>query len=599
MPLKIADANIKAAYHKLDKAKSNDVDDLLPLLAAVADKAGVTMTNGATMLKQAVNREQQIALVKEGLSKNEKKDLESILDNGTVKLSADSRKFVEQVFGRTPVNPTDGPVKIAELKKDGTKLSISGSGEKNATVEFINLSTIPTKRLHDDDVIVLGKTDAQGNFTGKLDARAGDWLRMRTRDANGKESDWVMVRADGVGTDNRGAEVKLERMELTALGGGKVSLVNNNNSRPISEPFAVLRYTNERTGTKTDIKLDDTGRFPADCKLPGKEGDTFTVAATDGVHDTALTEVIGKVRVADLGGSTGGNVVEDPLPHKDDRKTDGTARYELVHYTGPLFRDGAKFSDVVQGNIGDCFLPAAAAAIAHSKPGLFEQIIREPTAADRTKINKDRKARGEPELAANAKFYVVEFQQDRDGNMGKHLEAVDADFYARGTGGPVYGTSAGAQEPNKLELWWPLFEKAYAQLCGGIKDGYHSIGEGGSSADVFQAVLGRDWFEDGFTKSSMERGWRTINEKLKKNLPVAMGTYDDESNPGRFAGAGVFGDHTYTVLGTEEKQGVKYLKVRNPWGESEPFPGDGKDDGVFSIKLEDATKYFNTIWSVE
>ena len=46
----------------------------------------------------------------------------------------------------------------------------------------------------------------------------------------------------------------------------------------------------------------------------------------------------------------------------------------------------------------------------------------------------------------------------------------------------------------------------------------------------------------------------------------------DKGNEALFANTGVYGDHTYTVLDAYEKNGVKYVKVRNPWGESEP-PG--------------------------
>jgi Calpain family cysteine protease len=596
MPLSIADASLRNAYGKLSARKPSGLDDLLPLLATLTDRAGLTQTDGLTMLNEAVSRAQQLALVKEGLSANEHKDIEAILDDGTKKLTADARKFLEQLVGRTPQNPTSGAVQVSEFARAGAKqVTISGAATKDSTIEVINLSTIPTKRLHDDNTFALGKTGADGAFSAKMDARAGDWLRMRTRTNTGKESDWVLVRVEGAGTDTRNAEVNLLRMELTALPNGQVALANNNSSRPISEPFATLRFINERTKKVTDLKMDDTGRFPADSKLPGKEGDTYTVAATDGINNKNFKDVVGKVQVATEGG---GGVLADPLPHKDDRKPDGSSRYSLGTFTGPLFKSGAKASDVMQGNIGNCYLPAAAAALAHVRPGLLEQNIRKPTPADRKQVNEDRKARGEPALPKDAKFYVVEFAHDRDGFYGKHLEAVDADFFVRGTGGPVYGAATGSQEPGSMELWWPLFEKAYAQLVGG-KDGYQKVGSGGSSADVFMAMLGRDWLEDTIKPNNKDAIFRLAADKLKKNLPVAIGTYSDEKNPGRFANSGVYGDHAYSVLEAFEKGGVKYLKIRNPWAESEPHPGDGKDDGIFDIKLDDVPKYFNTFWSVE
>jgi len=63
-----------------------------------------------------------------------------------------------------------------------------------------------------------------------------------------------------------------------------------------------------------------------------------------------------------------------------------------------------------------------------------------------------------------------------------------------------------------------------------------------------------------------------------------------------YANSGVYANHAYSVLGYEVKDGVKYVQVRNPWGESEPFPGDGKNDGIFKLKLDDFTKLYSTLY---
>ena len=79
---------------------------------------------------------------------------------------------------------------------------------------------------------------------------------------------------------------------------------------------------------------------------------------------------------------------------------------------------------------------------------------------------------------------------------------------------------------------------------------------------------------------------------------MCLGTKDDKGHAALFANTGVYGDHTYTVLDAFEKNGVKYLKVRNPWGESEPA-GNGKNDGIFDLKLDDMPKWYSVLWSVE
>ena len=73
---------------------------------------------------------------------------------------------------------------------------------------------------------------------------------------------------------------------------------------------------------------------------------------------------------------------------------------------------------------------------------------------------------------------------------------------------------------------------------------------------------------------------------------------DDKGHEALFANTGVYGDHTYTVMDAFEKNGVKYIKLRNPWGESEPS-GNGKDDGIFQLKLDDMPKWYSVVWTCE
>ena len=576
MPATISDKALRTAYSSLASKVGVGVAslaDLKALLASVADKAGLTMSKAETQLDAAVSAQEMLSIVKEGLSAGERKDIGAILDDGGVKLAPEARKFLEQLIGRTPVNPTSGPVHIADMKLVGGKVQISGTSAPNVTVEAINLSTIPTKRLHDDNTFVLGSTDANGKLSGTTELAPGDWLRIRTRDAAGKVSDWMMVRADQLGVDQRGAEVGLFRVELSDAGNGKINVANNNNSRPISEPNAQLQFTNERSKEKTTLQLDDTGRFHGVPTINGKPGDTFTVAATDGRINISFADKVGTLQVPGASSGGSGAQLDDPLPHKDDRKPDGTSRYDLKRHTGSLVVGTIDATDVKQGNIGDCFLPAAAAALAHAMPDVIRAMIKDD---------------------GNGKFTFTFKQVDSRGKVSDKKIDVDADFYVRSYGGPLYGASTNSTDPKKMELWWPLLEKAYAHLNAD----YHGVGEGGSSADVFQAVLGRPALTEDFSTRNKDAMFKLMKDKVAKHLPVCMGTKDDHNGTGAFANAGVFGDHAYSVLDAFEKNGVKYVQVRNPWGESEPYPGDGKDDGVFTLKLDDMPKWFSVVWSV-
>jgi hypothetical protein len=575
MPVQISDRSLRSSYSALSRrvgGQAARLEDLRGLLASVADRSGLTSTSARKQLEQAVSVQEQLAIVREGLSSKEKRDLEAILDHGHVKLADEARKFLEQLVGRAPVNPVspaNGPVQISAMRLVNGKVEIAGRAAPNVTVEAINLSTIPTKRLHDDNTFRLGTTDGAGKLSGRrIELSAGDWLRVRTRDAAGKASDWMVIRADQLGADTRGAEVALPRIDLTDAGGGKIHVANNNNSRPISEPFAKLQLTNERTGEKTVLELDDTGRFHGVPKINGRPGDSFSIAASDGRNNTSFKDKVGTLSVPAAGGAGGGAQIDDPGPHKDELKPDGTSRYALKRYSGPLVVGAIEPDDVLQGNIADCYLPAAAAALAHVRPDALRAIMSDD---------------------GNGKYTFTFKVRGRD----KKVE-VDADLYSRSSGGPLYGASRNSSDPKKMELWWPLFEKAYAKLHGD----YHSIGNGGSSADVFEAVLGRRAYEDDFKPRNKDAVFRLMKDKLARKLPVAIGTKDDSRNAAIFANSGIYGDHAYSVLDAFERGGVKYVTVRNPWGESEPFPGDGKDDGTFTLKLDDMPKWFSVVWTV-
>lgn len=70
------------------------------------------------------------------------------------------------------------------------------------------------------------------------------------------------------------------------------------------------------------------------------------------------------------------------------------------------------------------------------------------------------------------------------------------------------------------------------------------------------------------------------------NFKATLGRQENE--------IGLPAGHVYTVLGYDEKTGM--VKIRNPWGNTEPnIPGrqsDGVNDGVFELTLAEFEKYF-------
>lgn len=580
MPMKISDNGISNLYKNLANTPDAkiDLDQALKVLSMVGDRLGKRASKVLKELQQpGITQQAQIDLVKKGMSSSEKSDLIEILDKGTIPIDPGARALLEAVVERTPPPPPPPP--DGSLKVVGNQaLGISGTARAGDTIEAINITAAPGGRLHMDDTMVIGKADSSGHFanaklTGEQAMQEGDLIRMRARHADGSTGDWVTIAATGLATsDTRNAVVAIFRVGLTDAGGGKVSVTNINPSRQVSEPGAVLQFTNTRTGEKTKVTIDDKGCFPTGFTVPGSPGDVFSLAATDGKNNTNFTTEVGKVTVP--GGQGGGDLIKDPALHKDELNPDGTPKFSTKRFTGPLFKNGPTPQDVQQGQIGDCYFPSAMAALAQNNSEAIQNMIRE---------NGDG-------------TYTVTFK-DRDWASWRYKDVpikIDGDLYVRSWGGPLYGATLGSDKGEKtMELWFPLIEKAYAAWKGS----YNAIGNGGLSSDVFEAVLGKEGRDMGIKYTSPDRMWATIKRAIDAKQPVSAGTYGDDQDA-LYTNTGVHSDHSYSVLGYLEKDGERYVTLRNPWGEVEPA-GNGPDDGIFNLKLSDFQKLYQTLMYTE
>jgi hypothetical protein len=579
MPIKLNDAKLSTLYKSLEAAKASnpsltiDAAKAAELVSKVADRSGLSAAKALEQLKApTATRAQQVALVQRGMSSFEKKDLETILDSGSVPLTSDAKAFLEAIVGRNTPPPSTTGLSITGNQANG----FSGTTKPGASIEAINITTAPGGRLHIDDTSVIGKADANGNFSGaRLSGdqvpREGDLVRIRSRYADGTTSDWVTVKASGLeAKDTRNAVVALFRIGVADAGGGKVSVNNINEGRQISEPGAKLQFTNARTGEKSAVVLDDQGTFPAGLKLNGKPGDVFSVAATDGLNNTAFTAEVGKVTVPG-GAPNTGDLIPDPKLHKDELNADGTPRFSTKRFTGPLFKDGVSPMDVAQGQLGNCYMPAGVAAVANMKPDAIQKAIKD---------NGDG-------------TYTVTFKQ-KDWATNAYRDVpikIDGDLYVRSWGGPLYGSAAGSDKSERgMELWYPLLEKAFATWKGS----YNSIGNGGSAGDVMEAVVGRPSVYRSVSSGTEDATFAFIKKQIDAGQPVAAGTHDGDA---LYTNTGVYGDHAYSVLGYAERNGERYVKLRNPWGESEPA-GNGPNDGVFELKIQDFTRLYAAAYSL-
>lgn len=232
--------------------------------------------------------------------------------------------------------------------------------------------------------------------------------------------------------------------------------------------------------------------------------------------------------------------------------------------TGTLYVDGVSFDDVVQGSIANCYMVSAFSALAEANPDLIKNAIKD---------NGD------------GTFDVRFFEKDAYGSFKPVTVTVDSDIATD------FGTKnkyAKARDGN--EEWVTVLEKAYAQWKGG----YEAIGNGGRSGDVFEALTGKraNWTSTTYTPA--DRIYSSISTAIAAHKPVTAGTFGKDSGVD-YTGTGVYAWHAYTVLGASEDNGTKYLQLRNPWGNTEPG-SDGKDDGIFKMKLDDFMKLYNSVY---
>ena len=231
---------------------------------------------------------------------------------------------------------------------------------------------------------------------------------------------------------------------------------------------------------------------------------------------------------------------------------------------GKLFVDGVNFDDVVQGSIGDCYLVGALSAVAQANPETIKNAIKEN--ADGT--------------------YTVRFYEKQPSGAMKPVDiTIDGDLPQGSFGGARYAKSRDGKE-----LWVGLLEKAYTQWKGGD---YEKIGNGGFSGDVVSGLTGKATSYSSNKYTDANTMFRTIQSGATNHRAMTAPTHGKDSGVD-YSGSGVYAWHVYTVLGAVEEAGTRYVQLRNPWGSTEPG-SDGKNDGIFKMKLDDFAKLYQGV----
>lgn len=289
------------------------------------------------------------------------------------------------------------------------------------------------------------------------------------------------------------------------------------------------------------------------------------------------------VRVALNAGQTG--PLADPIPTWEHRKKQN---FQLRQIEGVLFDGAPRPEDIVQGEVGSCYLLSVIGSAAATHPELIESMITQ---------------------TGPHTFEVRFFIEDEHGDLKERRVAVDDDFYVNPeTDSIVY--AQGREVQGGRVLWPMLIEKAAALLppddATTAARGSYSAIDGGYEAWTIAALTGKRAKMLRCTPRSEDRIWNALASAVDDRRVIVMGTpgeagheVDPEMNQ-----HGLLGGHAYSVLGYRIDGGQRLVTLRNPWAsfepgdidpEADPNPEDGNEDGVFEKPIEWIVERFSDL----
>jgi hypothetical protein len=272
--------------------------------------------------------------------------------------------------------------------------------------------------------------------------------------------------------------------------------------------------------------------------------------------NTFVTEKLRSLTVLDDPTPVNPGGVKDPKVLKADEKR---VRQELLP-GAKLIKDSIRGEDVCQKYLGDCYLIAGMAAVAHTRPDLIEKAFQKRT--DGT--------------------YDVSFYEQKGDAWKKVTVHIDADLPHNDWYHLQYASGR-----DEKELWPALLEKAVAQRAGS----YAAI-EAGVPGDALSMFTGKtsEMIDFKAKGTKPDEVFAALQKATKEHRPATASTFGESSNA-KYTNSGLYADHAYSVWGTEVKDGKKYVQLRNPWGDSEPA-NNGRDDGIFKMELSEFMKMF-------
>ncbi|XP_067824026.1 calpain-A-like [Heptranchias perlo] len=227
-----------------------------------------------------------------------------------------------------------------------------------------------------------------------------------------------------------------------------------------------------------------------------------------------------------------------------------------LHEKAFFMTDGVSKSDIVQGELGDCWFWASVATIANSRR-LTERVIPP----------------GQCITGKNPYYGIFRF---RFWQFGNWVEILVDDYLPTRNGQLIYARSEAGNE-----FWPSLFEKAFAKLHGS----YKAI-EGGWTLDALTDLTGGvgEMYRFSEFADRCEELYNHLAVASKKNALMACGTGKEDESEQSGKQDGLVAGHAYSVTAvkklTTPRGRVPLVRILNPWGSGQnmEWTGDWSDD---------------------
>ncbi len=213
---------------------------------------------------------------------------------------------------------------------------------------------------------------------------------------------------------------------------------------------------------------------------------------------------------------------------------------------GEFFEEGAEYFDPVQGGLGDCYFIAALCAVAWSRP--YVVVLRERATGA-----------GQQEFVDRIDFY--------SGGL-KTMEVSERMPLVKSTHAWIYARSS---EPG--EIWPAVYEKAFAKWKTNDATDEPNYGPiaGGWPVQATTELTNLTGVTKTCSDLTADQIWSSVRGNClsyRTINPMTAWTFCVSPAPVDYTGTGIYAFHAYTILGWAFVNNVKYVVLRNPWGQN-------------------------------